>query len=89
MSVAQIEPDLLVFSLPIETLGRDGLTALGAAETAVAELAARGHSNATIASLRGCSINTVANQLAAAYRKLGVHGRRELAARLGSWHNGP
>jgi DNA-binding CsgD family transcriptional regulator len=89
VSVAQIEPDLLVFSLPLETLGLKRQNVLGAAEMAVVELAARGHSNATIASLRGCSINTVANQLAAAYRKLGVHGRRELAARLASWHNGP
>lgn len=57
----------------------DGLTA---AERAVVALAIEGHGNQAIARARGVSLHTVANQLAAAYRKLGVRSRVELAARL-------
>jgi len=55
---------------------------LTVAETEVAHLAARGLSSARIAQLRGSRARTVANQLAAVYRKLGVSGRRELRARF-------
>lgn len=44
-----------------------------------------GRSNAEIARDRGRSARTVANQLAAIYRKLGVRSRAELAARLAEW----
>lgn len=52
------------------------------AESEVVSLALAGHTNAEIASLRGVSARTIANQLASAYDKLGVSGRAELAARL-------
>jgi DNA-binding CsgD family transcriptional regulator len=52
-------------------------------QSAVAELAALGLSNQTIASQRGTSRRTVAHQLTIAYAKLGVTGRRELCARAG------
>jgi DNA-binding CsgD family transcriptional regulator len=38
----------------------------------------RGASNQDIARTRGVSVRTVANQLAAVYRKLGVRSRAEL-----------
>jgi DNA-binding CsgD family transcriptional regulator len=53
---------------------------LSAAERAVAELAARGLTNAEIARARQVTKRTVSNQLAVVYRKLGVSGRRELRA---------
>ncbi len=53
-----------------------------AAERVVLGLAAAGLSNAQIAARRGVSPRTVANQLASAFRKLGVRSRLELEARL-------
>lgn len=53
---------------------------LSEAEWLVALLALSGHSNAQIAEMRGVSARTIANQMNAVYRKLGIHGRRELAA---------
>lgn len=58
--------------------------ALIARELAVARLACEGHSNAEIAGMRGTSVRTVANQLAAIYGKLGVGSRVELIAALES-----
>lgn len=56
---------------------------LSSAERAVAELALAGHPGATIARMRGDrSARTVANQLKRVFRKVGVSGRTELAARL-------
>ncbi len=52
---------------------------LTSAETAVAQLAVRGHSNADIARLRDTSVATVVNQLGAVHRKLGTSGRVGLA----------
>ncbi len=52
------------------------------AERAVVGLAAAGLSNEQIASARKSAPRTVANQLASAFRKLGVGSRFELAARL-------
>jgi len=63
---------------------RSERAALSPGEDAVVELAALGLSNREIALRRGCSVRTVANQLASAYRKLRVSGRRELRARLRS-----
>jgi DNA-binding CsgD family transcriptional regulator len=51
---------------------------LSAAEREVASLAARGESNATIAQRRKTSVRTVANQMAAILRKLGINSRDEL-----------
>src|SRR5262245_15858869 len=46
----------------------------------VTELVLAGRSNAEIAAARGTSARTVANQLAAIYRRLGISSRRELIA---------
>ncbi len=58
-----------------------GIT-LTATELKVARAAMAGASNAEIARQRGCSARTVANQLASAYRKLGVTSRLELVVVL-------
>lgn len=72
--------ELLVLSYAAEPdLARR--TALTLAEAEVAALAIRGLSNAAIAEARGTSGRTVANQMAAVLRKLGIGSRRELAAR--------
>lgn len=52
------------------------------AEKAVIELTLGGLSNAAIARKRRVSPRTIANQLAAAYKKVGVGSRRELAAKI-------
>jgi DNA-binding NarL/FixJ family response regulator len=68
-----------ILSIPLPStlpLG-DNLTA---AEREVLELLLRGSSNAQIAAVRATSARTVANQLAAIYRKLGVTSRAEVAA---------
>ncbi len=53
------------------------------AERAIATAILAGASTAEIAGRRGTSPRTVANQLAAIYRKLGVQSRAEFAARYG------
>ncbi len=57
------------------------LSALSAAEQKVVELAGQGWSNRAIARLTHKRSRTVANQLQAAYRKLGIGSRAELFAR--------
>src|SRR4051812_22557203 len=61
---------------------REGVAALSPSERAVCELIASGASNAEIARARKTSARTVANQLASAFRKLGVSSRFELIARF-------
>jgi DNA-binding CsgD family transcriptional regulator len=61
---------------------RPELPKLTPAEREVADLAARGLSDRTIAGMRRCASRTVSNQLASIYHKLGVSGRRELRASL-------
>jgi DNA-binding CsgD family transcriptional regulator len=56
--------------------------ALSPAEYAVSRLLIEGKSHAEIAAIRKTSVRTVANQLAAAFHKLGVSGRSELICRL-------
>ncbi|MCC6873321.1 MAG: helix-turn-helix transcriptional regulator [Sandaracinaceae bacterium] len=58
------------------------LRALSPAERGVVEQVRCGRSNDEIAALRGVSARTVANQLAAAFRKLGVGSRAQLVALL-------
>ncbi len=53
-------------------------------EREVAELAARGYTNRTIADEIGIGERTVETHLAVAYRKLGVRSRTELAALFGA-----
>jgi len=67
--------------LPVEALGLD--PRLTDAEREVVAGVLSGRSNAAIAIARRTSARTVANQLAAIYRKLGVSSRWELAARAG------
>ncbi|MCK6537711.1 MAG: helix-turn-helix transcriptional regulator [Polyangiaceae bacterium] len=55
---------------------------LSAAEREVALLVAHGLSNAEIARARGVSPNTVANQIASLFRKLGVGSRLELTRKV-------
>lgn len=52
------------------------LPRLTAAEREVAELVRRGWTNAAIAEARGCSVCTVANQVASILRKTGLGSRR-------------
>jgi DNA-binding CsgD family transcriptional regulator len=72
---------LVVISMPGSPLD---LTAAGltAAEQEVTQDVLSGLSTAAIASKRGRSPNTVANQLASIYAKLGVVSRAELTAFL-------
>jgi DNA-binding NarL/FixJ family response regulator len=74
--VTSLGPELALFSVPTPRSDRLGL--LTDAELRVASLAALGLSNRAIAARRSCSMNTVANQLANVYSKLGLSGRREL-----------
>lgn len=61
-----------------------GVAALTPAELRVAELAAEGRSNDGIAQALFVTRKTVETQLSAAYRKLGVSGRHQLPAALGT-----
>jgi len=72
--------DLLVMSFPVD--GHGVMATLTRAENAVALAVHRGLSNEEIARVRGTSLRTVANQVAAVFRKLGVASRVELSHRL-------
>jgi len=52
---------------------------LSSAQTEIANCLMRGMSNVEIAEARGTSVQTVANQITALYRRLGVNSRSELA----------
>ena len=69
--------EVLVVSYPLRRPGSFAL--LSAAELAVVEAILEGRSHRDVASERGVSVRTVANQLASAYRKLKVRGAAELA----------
>jgi DNA-binding NarL/FixJ family response regulator len=69
-----------VISLPNETVP-DRVDRLTPSERAVTSLLLGGLSNAEIAAKRGTSERTVANQIAAIFRKLGVSSRTELVTR--------
>jgi DNA-binding CsgD family transcriptional regulator len=74
--------EYVLLSFPVATEGplKDALHLLTPSERDVVALALQGQPNAAIASARGRSSRTVANQLAAIYAKLGVRSRRELNA---------
>jgi DNA-binding CsgD family transcriptional regulator len=74
------EDQFVVVSEPI--VGAADFPALSQAEREVARLVADGCSNQAIAAKRGVRRQTVANQLAAIYRKLAVSSRSQLVARL-------
>lgn len=73
--------EVVVFSYRLENPSLDALTAT---ERDVVLHAYQGLSNAEIAAVRKRSVRTIANQLAHAFRKLGVQSRRELVALLSS-----
>lgn len=74
--------DLAVLSFELREL--EVPPVLSEAEQHVIAGVLRGWSNARIASERGRAVRTIANQLAAVFRKLEVHSRRELVARYSS-----
>lgn len=61
-----------------QDLGRAAEPELTQTERAIAAAMLNGASNRAIASARGRSVNTIANQIAALYKKLGVRSRQEL-----------
>jgi DNA-binding NarL/FixJ family response regulator len=61
---------------------RPGHGALTQRQRAIADLVCRGLTNPEIASVLGISRNTVRNQLAVTFRRLGVSTRAELVAVL-------
>lgn len=70
--------------------GAEGATCADAVETpltnreaAIADLIARGETNATIAERLDISVKTVEKHVSSAFAKLGVRNRAQLAARLG------
>src|SRR5262245_23324332 len=67
---------VVYISAPLERA--EAFAELTTAEREVARLVAMGYSNAEIGRARGASARTVANQLAAIFRKLGVGSRVEL-----------
>ena len=77
---APIGPEeVLVVSLAHTRLDASELTAV---ERSVATDVVRGFSNRQIAKRRRRSERTIANQLASAFRKLGVSSRADLVARF-------
>lgn len=76
--------DWLLLSFPSGAAGQPA--ALSEAELEVASRLCEGQSQAQIASARGTAPRTVANQISAIYRKLGVHSKAELMAVMASWH---
>jgi len=74
------DEELVVISLPLAAFEVAG--ALTPAEREVVMGLLEGRSNADIASERGTSQRTVANQIASIFEKVGVRSRAELAARI-------
>jgi DNA-binding CsgD family transcriptional regulator len=85
LKLSPLADRLMSISVSVEGR-RDELAAslLTAGEQSVVDLALSGLSNPAIARKRQSSPRTIANQLASAYKKLGVGSRRELRARLGA-----
>ena len=80
VDVATLEgEEVVVFSWSTESSAALEGRGLTSAELAVARMAVAGLTDTQIAAVRGCSVRTVGKQLGAAYRKLGVCSRRELA----------
>ncbi|HET7543599.1 MAG TPA: helix-turn-helix transcriptional regulator [Polyangiaceae bacterium] len=76
-------PDVVLLTAPSRARVQTESAWLTLAEQSVVDLALQGLSSRAIAEARCCSPSTVANQLASAYAKLKISGRRELRARLG------
>lgn len=73
--------NVLVLGMPLAH--EHALSGLTRAERAVALMLVEGASNVAIAEARGASPRTVANQVAAVFKKLGVCSRTSLIARVG------
>lgn len=74
------DESFVLLSVPLRT--ERGAEPLTAAEREVAAMIVDGMSNAEIARARGKSVRTIANQVASAFRKLGVGSRVELSSVL-------
>ncbi len=74
------DAEYAVLAFPMEAAKPHVLLTLTESERQVTELTLKGLSNEEIATLRNVSHRTVANQLQAIYRKLGVGSRAELAS---------
>jgi DNA-binding CsgD family transcriptional regulator len=75
--------EYVLLSFPIGARGpwHDEVKRLTMSEREILAQVLGGRSNAAIASARGTSPRTIANQLAAIYSKLGVRSRRQLGAK--------
>lgn len=85
VELTQVQVDgvaMLLIDLPAPTFAGEHFAHLTDAERDVALRVVEGQSNAAIAEARGTHVRTVANQLAALFRKLGVASRSELRALL-------
>lgn len=83
--IVEIDGDrMVVFAWPAITK-HDSQVALTAAERQVVDHVMRGASNAEIASSRGTSARTVANQVQSILRKVRVRSRHELIAKISAW----
>jgi DNA-binding NarL/FixJ family response regulator len=78
--VAYVGEDVALLSIPAQSEG--ALDSLTHAELSIARKLVDGRSNAEIARARGTSERTVANQVAAIFKKLRVGSRAELARRF-------
>ncbi len=74
--------DLLFGSIPL--LEESVVASLSGAERQILHELLAGSTTADISRRRGTSSNTVANQIASIFQKLGVRSRAELASRVGS-----
>ncbi|HEY4057163.1 MAG TPA: helix-turn-helix transcriptional regulator [Kofleriaceae bacterium] len=77
-----IDKDLAIFEWDIGVTAEVSL--LTAAEREVLQAIVSGDSNAAIATSRGVSARTIANQVSAILRKLGASSRYELRRRIGA-----
>jgi|SRR5688572_22388408 DNA-binding NarL/FixJ family response regulator len=78
--VTRVAPRLLIINAPTPASAARAAAKLTESERTVVLLALRGLTNDAIGRARACSARTIANQLASAYEKLGIRGRRELRA---------
>lgn len=86
LQVFRIDVAGLVLALVTYEVSKEAqIPPLTDAERAVLRALLRGLSNEQIASQRGTSPRTIANQVAALYRKLGVRSRTALMARHASF----
>lgn len=76
------EARYMMLSFPLQ--GEAPAPTLTAAETEVLKAVLDGRTNAAIARQRGTAVRTVANQVAALFRKFGASSRLDLARRASS-----